>query len=567
MTLTAETEPSILTFSSSSSSEQRRRCLKKPIKLSNEPDEASFSDVERVVLRALLLDTEETPTNDTDRVFTDEMLFSLPPSLTEDGKHNVPHQHAYHDSRVNSGTKTDSGVSTQAKRPSVKKKPRDYRLLVGLWQAHEDGVAPGRLTILKPAISFEEPEGAKAELGNEEVGETRAYSHILGKENDEGDGNNDVDSTSSQEEVRDDLSHISWNEDEGGFDHFDAWQILKDEYALDFGFDYKSDGKYVNENELSYNTFKIIGTSADDKSAHPHVLSPPLMDSLMNFLPDQLQGQNYWMKYSLIRDGASLDTFRAYARASKDNILAIETTRGDVFGVYTSSHWHTSPHLFGGSPSFVWRMRHSRTSPCHSLFEQAQMESEIDVYFLLDKTVRIQTCTHDRLGVGVGNMNKYDGEGKIIQTEQEEEQKNGKNYGFAIALEDDLLSGTTSRSPSYKNPCLCDPSSNGEVFQVLNVELWSLTPAFSEDSAERLELTSYWFAESIRNTSRSFRSLDGRESSSRSSRNLDQESFYRKLGHDDEHEELRDQWQYRRMMDGAGVSNGRAVGSSPRFTK
>jgi hypothetical protein len=444
----------------------------------------------------------------------------------------------------------------QAKRPSVVKNPRDYRLQVGLWQAHEDGVPPKRLIRMSSVNSSEDLARAKAELEEEGV-------HVLlDRQNDEDDDGGDEGSMTSEDEIRDDLSHISWKENEGGFSQFDAWQVLKDEYASDFGFDYKPDGKYVEDTELSYNTFKIIGTSADDKSAHPHVLSPPLMDSLMNFLPDHLQRQNYWLKYSLIRDGASLDTFRAYARASKDTILAIETTRGDVFGVYTSTPWRTSPTLFGGAPSFVWRMRQSRTTPCHSLIEQAQMESEIDVFFLLDKAVRIQTCTHSRLGVGVGNMNTYDAEGNIFQTEQEAEEQNGKNFGFVIALEDDLLSGTTSRSPSYKNPCLCDPSSHGEVFQVLNVELWSLTPAFSEDAAERLEMTQYLVSESARSSSRSVTSNDGRGFSSR---DLNQENFYRRIGHDDEHQELREQWQYRGMMDGTG--GGRAAGSSPRFTK
>jgi hypothetical protein len=160
------------------------------------------------------------------------------------------------------------------------------------------------------------------------------------------------------------------------------------------------------------------------------------------------------------------DTFKSYARASKDNILAIETTKGDVFGVYTSSPWRTSPTLYGGDPSFVWKMRYNRNSPCHSLIEQATLESEIDVYFLLESGARVQLCTHDRIGVGVGNMNHYDSMGNCIETEEDEEKRNGKNYGFAICLEDDLLSGTTSRSACYKSPCFVDPDSNGEPFEV-----------------------------------------------------------------------------------------------------
>lgn len=67
--------------------------------------------------------------------------------------------------------------------------------------------------------------------------------------------------------------------------YLDAWELLKDEYAEDFGFLYM-DGKGDKAlrladddvdiyNSVSTPVFRILGTSADDASAHPHVLSPP----------------------------------------------------------------------------------------------------------------------------------------------------------------------------------------------------------------------------------------------------------------------------------------------------
>ena len=76
-------------------------------------------------------------------------------------------------------------------------------------------------------------------------------------------------------------------------------QVLRDEYAIDFGFDYSTDHVTI-ENVIADdvgNTFKILGTSANDVNSHPHVLSPPLMDALTNFLPPEIQGQNFWMRY------------------------------------------------------------------------------------------------------------------------------------------------------------------------------------------------------------------------------------------------------------------------------
>jgi hypothetical protein len=63
------------------------------------------------------------------------------------------------------------------------------------------------------------------------------------------------------------------------------------------------------------------------------------MESLSNFLPYSLTHQNFWMKYSLVRDGASLFTLLQNVRASKHTLIALETTGGDVFGAFTSTPW------------------------------------------------------------------------------------------------------------------------------------------------------------------------------------------------------------------------------------
>jgi len=65
----------------------------------------------------------------------------------------------------------------------------------------------------------------------------------------------------------------SWDmQDDEALTPQNAWSVFEDEYAEEYG----------AYNSLS---FRILGTSADDASCHPHVLSPPLMESLQNFLP------------------------------------------------------------------------------------------------------------------------------------------------------------------------------------------------------------------------------------------------------------------------------------------
>ena len=178
---------------------------------------------------------------------------------------------------------------------------------------------------------------------------------------------------------------------------------MKDEYARDFGFDYSTRGASVDSvlnNEDTGNVFKILGTSADDPSVQPHVLSPPLMDALASFLPDGATGENFWLRYSLVRDGASLDTMRSYVRGAHYTIIAIETPKGEVFGSFTSSPWRNNFGYFGSHPSFVWKMRRNRRQKCSSLFEQAKLESEVDVYMSTHRKELVQVCRHEQLAVG-----------------------------------------------------------------------------------------------------------------------------------------------------------------------
>lgn len=508
---------------------------------------ASLTPVEAAFLHALLIDpvpSEEKESDSSERSaliqqaskrLDDEILFTIPiPLLNEED-----------------AAKIDHGVVEKKRRPIIVKRPEDYRLLVGLWQAHEDGITAKQLTRMRKSkqnlVEFE------TKKGNDEYPEDE-------DETDQAEQKEDgAQSAASDVEVRgnyDDSSDGSlWGESD--VDHFDAWQVLKDEYASDFGFDYSIDGRMpsMDEDELENAGFKILGTSADDTSAHPHVLSPPLIDAVTTFIPDHLQGQNLWLKYSLIRDGASLETFKQYARASKDTILAIETTNGDVFGCYTSVAWRTNPTFFGGK-SLVWKMRHNRHAPCHSLFEQAEMENEIDVFMLIEEGQKPQCCTSDRLGIGAGKLRDYDLCGNDL-----DQYHDASEDGFAFALQDDLLSGTSGKCHTFRNPCLINSKLDSETFQVLNMELWTFTPCFTLDSAEKLEMTQFFMSESIRNSS--MRSQKSNDSSIFSSRDLDQHSFYRRLGHEDANEEIREQWQYRSMMDGQ-LSSGRGI-TSPRF--
>jgi hypothetical protein len=201
--------------------------------------------------------------------------------------------------------------------------------------------------------------------------------------------------------------------------------------------------------------------------------------------------------------------------------------------------------FFGdGDGSFLWRMRYNRNSKCHSLFEQAQMETDIDVYSFSGLNSLVQHCSHNRIGIGGGDLNKFieaKKEGSVDDMEHDFDVLD--SCGFGIMLDEDLSTGSTGPCATYRNPCLLDNSAHSETFEIMNMEVWTLTPAWDESSAQKMEMVKYFSDQSTHtNESVSVHSVysDITASSPRtpslSSKDYIQQSFYRRLGENDESE-------------------------------
>mmetsp|Transcript_27730 Transcript_27730/g.39170 ORF Transcript_27730/g.39170 Transcript_27730/m.39170 type:complete len:488 (+) Transcript_27730:43-1506(+) len=467
---------------------------------------ASLTPGEAAFLSALLIDdsTKEEDVRNATKKLNDEILFSIP-----------------------------TVAATIEKRPEC---TRPNRNQLELWKAFEDGVKPKLLRQKSKLTDEDQPQSKKKVNRNENLPQQNS---IL---------SDDGDSVRSDVEVRhenkDEASETSsWNESDGAPDNYDTWEVLKDEYAKDFGFDYSSErGITPEELETEGNVFTILGTSAADISACPHVLSPPLMDSLMTFLPESVQNQNYWLKYSLVRDGSGFDTLKKYVRGAEKSILAVETTEGNVFGAFVSSTWRNSSRFYGTGEAFLWKMRHNRNTICSSLFDQAQMESEIDVYIYTGQNDMIQLCTQNRIAVGGGD----------IEEENVDGRDTAEGYGFGLAIDWDLLNGSSSPCATFRNPCLSSHGFEGKTFQIVNLEMWTLTPCLTVDAAEKLEMTKFFVSESNRVRSHGDSSTEDHFGSNE----LLQGDFYRRVGVNDRNEEVRDRWQYSAMVNGTVTKTG-----------
>jgi len=276
---------------------------------------------------------------------------------------------------------------------------------------------------------------------------------------------------------------ISWKLDyEDNLDYYDSWMAIEDEYINGYG----GGGTLP---------FVILGTSTNDIAAHPHVLSPPLMESLQVFLPGSKAGDNFWMKYSLVRDGASMNTFLQNARGAKHSFLAIETVDGEVFGAFTAEEWRKNGNYFGSAESFLWRMRRSRQEKWHSIIQQAHQESLIDIFPCTGEDRSIQLCTLDKIAVGGGSCDAVSGQG-ITARDGSPIKKH--EWGFGLTIESGFLTGTTSPCLTFGSPSLSNVHSDGSKFEIMNLELWTLTPSFTLEDAAKLELGKLFLEEHIK---------------------------------------------------------------------
>lgn len=228
--------------------------------------------------------------------------------------------------------------------------------------------------------------------------------------------------------------------------------------------------------------FLILGTSADDVSCHPHVLSPPLMESLQHFAPEPVAHHNFWLKYSLVRDGPSLWTLLRQVRASEDTFIAIETVDGHVFGSFTCKAWRLSQGWYGqNTDAFLWKMRRSRSEASESLIQKAFQEAEVQVYPYRVGNAAVQYCSKNQLMLGQGEM--------LLPVSNREDSE---HYGHGLYLDSSLEWGTTSNSETFGNPCLVDSDLRGSKFEVANLEVWTLTPHSTVHDAETAELSAFF---------------------------------------------------------------------------
>jgi hypothetical protein len=58
------------------------------------------------------------------------------------------------------------------------------------------------------------------------------------------------------------------------------------------------------------------------------------MVALQSHLPMACSQENFWLKYSLLRDGTSIVALESKIAMTRNTLVAVETVEGDVFGCF-----------------------------------------------------------------------------------------------------------------------------------------------------------------------------------------------------------------------------------------
>jgi hypothetical protein len=228
--------------------------------------------------------------------------------------------------------------------------------------------------------------------------------------------------------------------------------------------------------------FRILGI----QNVRPGVLTPPLMEAMRGFFPYAIAEENFWLKFSLEAHGASLPSLLSKVRTSRHTILSIETKDGHVFGAFCSSPWRVRPGWYGSGEAFLWRLKNSRITP-GTKTRNYDHDNEMEVYPYTGNNELVQYCTKRAVAVGGGDYK--DGEDKCPYV--------GEPTGIGLMIDADLLGGETNSCSTFANPRLCGRSSNSNEFDIVNLEVWTVTPCLSEPEAELLEMRRLFVEENM----------------------------------------------------------------------
>ena len=230
------------------------------------------------------------------------------------------------------------------------------------------------------------------------------------------------------------------------------------------------------QNLLEY-PFAILDTGG--YHTNQKVFTPGVMEALRNFMPMNVMHHNFWLRYSMPRDGRSFTKLLASVRASTYTLIGIETNLGEVFGSFTATPWKIGSKWYGSRKSFLWRLKQARYTTARNL-KDPHFEREIEVYPCTEDDDLIQYCTAKTIAVGGGewqhNVSPFRGHGE----------------GIGLVIDGDLAGGETNTCATFANPKLARFASSSNEFVINNLEVWTMTPSNTVEDATTMEMREFF---------------------------------------------------------------------------
>ena len=152
---------------------------------------------------------------------------------------------------------------------------------------------------------------------------------------------------------------------------------------------------------------------------------------LRNYLPRMLQIENISLLYSMLNDGSDLTSFYRKTSGSQYSILIVETTKGGIFGGFTSVPWKITTKYYGTGECFLFKVDNDGKVINYSW----TLQNEFFMY-----------STSDQIAMG------------------------GGADGFGFIIDKDFITGSTQPCLTFNNPSLTDEE--GTSFKILNAECW-----------------------------------------------------------------------------------------------
>jgi hypothetical protein len=211
-------------------------------------------------------------------------------------------------------------------------------------------------------------------------------------------------------------------------------------------------------------------------------MTPAMMEALRGFMPYRMSESNFWLKFSLVRDGASLPTLLATIRGSAYTMIGVETNHGEVFGSFTGTPWRTGGKWFGSGEAFLWRLKKPRYTSRHNS-RKPNFEREMEVYPYTGYDELVQYCTPKTIAVGGGDW-------RDIPCPFDEDTK-----GIGFMIDGDLAGGETNSCATFGNPRLAKQTTASSEFTIENMEVWTLTPCINIKDAARMEMQKLFLEE------------------------------------------------------------------------